>query len=51
MKFNPQIFCEIHVKYKVIDFVSSKKSIMANQLPLTNLDWFLRNIKSPLTRL
>ena len=40
-----------HIKYKVIIFASSNTSIMANKLPSTNLEQFLRRIKSPLTRL
>ena len=39
-----------HIKYKRIDFVPCNKSIMANKLPTTNLERFLRQIKSPLTR-
>ena len=39
-----------HIKYKRIDFVPCNKSIMANKLPSTNLERFLRRIKSPLTR-
>ena len=37
-----------HVKYKVIDFAPSTKSIMANKLLSTNLERFLRRIKSRL---
>ena len=40
-----------HIKYQRIDFAPCNKSIMANKLLSTNLDWFLRRIKSPLTRL
>ena len=41
-----------HTPYKVqkIDFVPCNKSIMANKLRSTNLERFLRRIKSPLTR-
>ena len=39
-----------HIKYKTIDFAPCNKSIMANKLRLTNLERFLRRIKSPLTR-
>ena len=38
-----------HIQYKGIDFVPSNKSIMANKLRSTNLERFLRRIKSPLT--
>ena len=48
--FKFEIFCEIHlptrhIKYKVIDFAPSNKSIMAKKLPSNNLDFFLRRIK------
>ena len=39
-----------HIKYKKIDFVPCSKSIMANKLRSTNLERFIRRIKSPLTR-
>ena len=39
-----------HIKYKKINFVPCNKSIMANKLRLTNLERFIRRIKSPLTR-
>ena len=39
-----------HIKYKVMNFASSNTSIMANKLLPTNLERFLRRIKSPLTR-
>ena len=39
-----------HIKNKRIDFVPCNKSIMANKLRSTNLEKFLRRIKSPLTR-
>ena len=39
-----------NIKYKRIDFAPCNKSIMANRLLLTNLERFLRWIKSPLTR-
>ena len=39
-----------HIQYKRIDFVPCNKSIMANKLRSTNLERFLRRIKSPLTR-
>ena len=55
-----EIFCENHpppppthtrhIKYKVIDFAPSNKSIMANKLASINLEHFLRLIKSPLKR-
>ena len=37
-----------HIKYKVIDFAPINKSIMAYKLPWTNLERFLRRIKSRL---
>ena len=40
-----------HIKYQRIDFAPCNKSIMENKLLSTNLDWFLRRIKSPLRRL
>ena len=39
-----------HLKYKKIDFVPCNKSIMANKLRSTNLERFIRRIKSPLSR-
>ena len=39
-----------HIKYKNIDLVPCNKSIMANKLRSTNLERFIRRIKSPLTR-
>ena len=39
-----------HIKYKRIDFVPCNKSVMANKLRSTNLERFLRRIKSTLTR-
>ena len=53
--FKFDIFCENHpptrhIKYKEINFAPCNKSIMANKLPSTNLERFLRRIKSPLTR-
>ena len=39
-----------HIKYKKIDLAPCNKPIMANKLLLTNLERFLRRIKSPLTR-
>ena len=39
-----------HIKYKRINFDPCNKSIMANKLLRTNLERFLRRIKSPLTR-
>ena len=39
-----------HIKYKKIDFVPCNKSIMAIKLHSTNLERFIRRIKSPLTR-
>ena len=52
---NFEIFCENHpptrhIKYKVINLASNNKSIMANKLLSTNLERFLRRIKSTLTR-
>ena len=35
---------------KMEDFAASNKLIIANQLLLTNLERFIRRIKSPLTR-
>ena len=37
-----------HIKYKVIDFAPINKSIMLYKLPWTNLERFLRRIKSRL---
>ena len=49
--FNLKFFVKNHPPdVKVIGFAPSKKSIMANKLPSTNLERFLRWIKSPLTR-
>ena len=39
-----------HIKYKGIVFAPSNKSIRANKLRSTNLERFIRRIKSPLTR-
>ena len=39
-----------HIKYKTIVFAPCNKSIMANKLLSTNLERFLRRIKSPLAR-
>ena len=39
-----------HIKYKKIDFVPCNKSFMANKLRSTNLERFIRRIKSPLKR-
>ena len=39
-----------HIKYKRIDFAPCNKPIVANKLLLTNLERFLRRIKSQLTR-
>ena len=52
---NFDIFCENHhptrhIKYKVIALAPSNKQVVANKLPSTNLERFLRRIKSPLTR-
>ena len=33
-----------HIKYNVIDFAPSNKPIMANKLPSTNLQQFLKRI-------
>ena len=38
-----------HVNYKKIDFAPFNESTMANELPSTSLEQFLRRIKSPLT--
>ena len=50
-----ETFCEKHpptrhINYKRIDFAPCNKSMMANKLLSTNLERFLRGIKSPLTR-
>ena len=37
-------------KYKRKNFAPFNKTIMANKLRSTNLEWFIRRIKSPLTR-
>ena len=37
-----------HIKYKSIDFAPCNKSIVTNKLLSTNLERFLRRIKSPL---
>ena len=52
-KFFFYTFCENHpptrhIKYKVIDFAPSNKSVMANKLLLANLELFMRRIKSTL---
>ena len=39
-----------HIKYKKIEFVPCNKSIIANKLSSTNLERFIRRIKTPLTR-
>ena len=39
-----------HIKNKKIVFVPCKTSIMANKLPSTKLERFIRRIKYPLTR-
>ena len=39
-----------HIKHKNLDFVPCNKSIMTNKLRSTNLERFIRRIKSPLTR-
>ena len=39
-----------NIKYKMSDFDPFNKSIMANKLRSTNLEQFIRRIKSPLTR-
>ena len=39
-----------HIKYKNIDLAPFNKSIMAKQFRSTNLERFIRRIKSPLTR-
>ena len=48
-------FCENHpaarhIKYKVISFDRIIISIMANNLASTNLEGFIRRIRSPLMR-
>ena len=40
-----------HIKYKMIDSAPCNKSIMANKLRSTNLERFIRRIKSPLNKL
>ena len=52
---NIEIFCENHpptrhIKFKVIDFAPSNKLFMTNKFLSTNLERFLRWIKSPFTR-
>ena len=47
IKFFYIFFCENHlltghITFKVINFAPSNKSIMANKLPSTNLEQFLR---------
>ena len=39
-----------HIKYKKIDLAPCNKPIKANKLLSTNLERFIRRIKSPLTR-
>ena len=39
-----------NIKYKKTDFVPCNKSIMAHKLRSTNLERFIRRIKSPLKR-
>ena len=39
-----------HIKYKKINFAPTIISMMADKLLSTNLEQFLRQIKSPLTR-
>ena len=48
--FKFKIFVKINPPHKVITSAPSNKSIMANKLPSTILERFLRRIKSPLTR-
>ena len=38
-----------HIEYKVINFAPINNSIMANKLPSTKMEQFLRRIKSSLT--
>ena len=38
-----------HIQYKVINFAPINTSVMAIELPSTNLEQFLIRIKSPLT--
>ena len=38
-----------HIEYKVINFAPINNSIMANILPSTKMEQFLRRIKSSLT--
>ena len=45
--FNLRFLCKIHpptrhIKYKLIDSAPSNKSVMANKLPITNLERLLR---------
>ena len=39
-----------HIKYNRVDLAPCNKSIIANKLLSTNLEQFLRRVKSPLTR-
>ena len=39
-----------HLKYNKIDFIPCNKSIVAKKVGSTNLERFIRRIKSPLTR-
>ena len=48
--FNENYPLARHIGHKRIDFAPCNKSIMANKLPSTNMERFLRRIKSPLTR-
>ena len=41
---------KFNIMYKVIDFAVSYISKMANKLPSTNLNQFLRRIETPLLR-
>ena len=44
--FNEKYSPTRHIKYKKIDFVPCNKSIMAHKLRSTNLERFIRRIKS-----
>ena len=39
-----KILWNLYVKYRVVDFAPSNKSVMANDFPSTNLEQFWRQI-------